>query len=91
MGGICSAWSMTNENDNKIDNDFIIDGQVFTKSLYLIDGICPCLMQFLRTAPGPKTMLENSFAINQLSLGKDVEQDFVVLKLKLPNQPSMPR
>lgn len=38
--------SMTNGDHNKINHDFIIDGQVFIKSFYLVDGIYPCLTRF---------------------------------------------
>ena len=59
----------------KIDHDFFVDGQVYSKLFYLIDRICPCLTCFLGTATDSITKLDSSF-FNQKTARKEVEQRF---------------
>jgi len=52
----------------------IVDGQVFSKLFYLVDGIYSHLTHSLGTATDPITKLDSSFAINQQDAStKDIE------------------
>ena len=59
----------------KIEHGFIVivDRQVLSKLLYLVDGICYHLTNFLGSATDPIPKLDSSFAIDQEASKKDVE------------------
>jgi hypothetical protein len=73
--------SMINGRHDELDFDFLVDGVVFNKLFYLVDGIYPQLTCFLLSESDPHTKLAFSFAQDQESHRKDVEQEIGVLKL----------
>ena len=73
---------MTNREHEKIDQDFMVGGQVCSKLFYAVDGIYPYLTHLLGTASDPITKLDSRFAMDQEAARKDVEQGFGVLRLK---------
>jgi hypothetical protein len=60
----------------------VVDGVVFNKLYYLVDGIYPQLTRFLTSESDPHTRLALCFAQEQESDRKDVVRGFGVLKLK---------
>ena len=82
LGEVDIAWVNDKWRSQKIYHDFIVDGQVYYKLFYLVDGIYSHLTNFLGTATDPILKLDSSFAINQEASRKDVEWGFGVLKLK---------
>jgi hypothetical protein len=73
---------MINGTHDDLDFEFVVDGVVFNKLLYLVDGIYPQLTHFLASESDPHTRLALFFAQEQESDRKDVERGFGVLKLK---------
>ena len=76
--------SMLNGNGkhDEIDHDFVLDGEVFSKLFYLVDGMYPSLTRFLGPENDPATQLDGSYKINQEGSRKDVERGYGVLKIK---------
>eukprot|EP00804_Cyclotella_cryptica_P018889 CCRYP_006428-RA/>CCRYP_006428-RA protein AED:0.19 eAED:0.73 QI:0/0/0/1/1/1/2/0/365 len=74
--------SMIDGAHDELDFEFLVDGEVFDKLIYLVDGIYPPLTRFLSSESDPHTKLAYSFAQDQEAHRKDVEQGFCVLKLK---------
>ena len=74
--------SMQNGSHSEIDFDFEIDGELFKKLYYLVDGIYPTLSRFLSTISDPTTKIASFFATTQEAIRKDVERAFGVLKSK---------
>ena len=66
----------------ELDFEFMVDGELFDKLIYLVDGIYPPLTRFLSSESDPHTKLAFSFAQDQEAFRKDVERGFGVLKLK---------
>jgi len=73
---------MIDGDHDKIDFDFVVDGQIFSKLFYLVDGMYPSLTCFLLSESDPHTHIAFSFATDQEAHRKDVEGDFGVLKIK---------
>ena len=65
--------SMLGGQHGLIDYEFILDGEVFTKLFYVVDGIYPSLSRFLGTETDPATKLYGSFKVDQEGIQKDVE------------------
>ncbi len=74
--------SMLNGQHDDIDHEFVLDGEVFTKLFYLVDGIYPSLTRFLGPENDLATELDGSYKIDQEGSRKDVERGYGVLKLK---------
>ena len=74
--------SMRNGQHDLIDHEFILGGEVFTKLMYLVDGIYPSLSRFQGTETDPATKLDGNFNMDQESSQKDVERGYGVLKIK---------
>ena len=74
--------SMIDGRHEEIDFEFVVDGEVFDKLIYLVDGIYPPLTRFLSSESDPHTKLAFSFAQDQEAFRKDVKRGFGVLKLK---------
>jgi hypothetical protein len=74
--------SMIDGRHDELDFEFLVDGDVFDKLIYLVDGIYPPLTRFLSSESDPHTKLAFSFAQDQEADRKDVERGFGVLKLK---------
>ncbi len=74
--------SMIDGRHEELDFEFMVDGEVFDKLLYLVDGIYPPLTRFLSSESDPHTKLAFSYAQDQEAFRKDVERGFGVLKLK---------
>ena len=73
---------MTDDSHKEFDFDFVIDGTVFTKLFYLVDGIYPCLTRFLPTIADLSINIDCNFATDQETMRKDVKKGFGVLKRK---------
>ena len=73
---------MIDGQHDELDFEFLVDGEVFDKLIYLVDGIYPPLTRFLSSESDPHTKLAFSFAQDQEAFRKDVERGFGVLKLK---------
>jgi hypothetical protein len=73
---------MLNGKHNEIDHNFTVDDEVFTKLLYLVDGIYPSLTRFLGTKTDAATRLDGYFKIVEEGSRKDVEHDYGILKQK---------
>ena len=63
---------MLNEKHDEIDHDFVLDGEVFSKLFYLIDGKYPSLTRFLGPENDQATELDRSYKIYQEGSRKDV-------------------
>jgi hypothetical protein len=74
--------SMIDGRHEELDFEYMVDGEVFVKLLYLVDGIYPPLTRFLSSESDPHTKLAYSYARDQEAFRKDVERGFGVLKLK---------
>jgi hypothetical protein len=74
--------SMLNGKHDEIDHDYVLDGEVFSKLFYFMDGIYPSLTRFLGPENDPATELDDSYKIDQEGSRKDVERGYGVLKLK---------
>ena len=74
--------SMIDGRHEELDFEYMVDGEVFDKLLYLVDGIYPPLTRFLSSESDPHTKLAYSYARDQEAFRKDVERGFGVLKLK---------
>ncbi len=57
--------SMLNGKHDEIDHDVVLDGEVFSKLFYLIDGIYLSLTRFLDPENDPATELDGSYKIYQ--------------------------
>jgi hypothetical protein len=73
---------MLNGKHDQIDHDFVLDGEVFSKLFYLVDGMYPSLTRFLGPENDPATQLDGSYKIDQEGSQKDVEHGYGVLKTK---------
>jgi hypothetical protein len=73
---------MINGVHGKLDFDYVIDGEVFSKLFYLVNGIYPSLSHFILSEPDPHTKIANSFDADQEAHGKDIERGFGVMKIK---------
>eukprot|EP00804_Cyclotella_cryptica_P009826 CCRYP_016256-RA/>CCRYP_016256-RA protein AED:0.40 eAED:0.43 QI:0/-1/0/1/-1/1/1/0/69 len=62
---------------DEVGLQFLVDGEVFDKLIYLVDGIYPPLTRFLSSESDPHTKLAYSFAQDQEAHRKDVERGFV--------------
>ena len=71
---------MINGEHEKLDFHYAVDGEVFSKLFYLVDGIYPSLSHFLSSEPDPHTKIAYSFATDQEAHRKDIERGFGVLK-----------
>jgi len=80
----CSALfkSMINVDHEKLDFDFVVDGEVFLKLFNVVDGIYPSLTQFLLAELDPHINIACSFAADQEAHRKDIERVSGVLKIK---------
>ena len=65
---------MVNSEHEKLDFDFVVDGEVFTKLFYLVDGIYPLLSCFLLSEPDTHSKIAYSFAMYQEAHRKDIER-----------------
>jgi hypothetical protein len=74
--------SKVNGEHEKLDFDFVVDGEVFTKLFYLVNGIHPSLSHFSSSEPDPHTKIAYNFATDQEAHWKDIERGFGVLKIK---------
>ena len=74
--------SMINGEHEKLDLDYVVDGEVFSKLFYLVNGIYPSLSRFISSEPDPHTKIAYSFAADQEAYRKDIERGFSVLKIK---------
>jgi hypothetical protein len=59
--------SMINEQHDMIDHEFCLNGVLFNKHLYLVDGIYRSLPRFLGLETDPATKLDGAFKIVQVS------------------------
>ena len=73
---------MLNEKHEQIDHQFTLDGTVFNKLYYLVDGIYPSLSWFVGPENDPTTHLDGRFKVDQEAARKDVEHGYGVLKVK---------
>ncbi len=73
--------SMLNGKHDEIDHDFMLDGEVFSKLFYLVDGMYPSLTRFHGPENDPATQLDGSYKINQEGSQIDVECGYRVLKI----------
>ena len=73
---------MLNGTHEQIDHQFTLDGTVFNKLYYLVDGIYPSLSRFVGPENDPTTHLDGCFKVDQEAACKDVERGYGVLKLK---------
>ena len=65
--------SMINGEHDEIDFDFVVDGEIFSKLFYLVDGIYPSLTCFLSSESDLHTQIVLSLAPDQEAHRKDVE------------------
>ena len=73
---------MINGEHDNLDFDYVVDGEVFSKLFYLVNGIYPSLTRFISSEPDPHTNIAYSFASDQEAYRKDIERGFGVLKIK---------
>jgi hypothetical protein len=73
---------MINGEHDTIDHEFCLNGVMFNKLFYLVDGIYPSLSRFLGQEIDPATKLDGAFKMVQESSRKDVERGYGVLKIK---------
>ena len=64
--------SMINGDHDKIDFDFLVDGQIFSKLFYIVDGINRSLTRFLSSESDPHTQIAFSFATDREAHRKDI-------------------
>jgi hypothetical protein len=57
--------SMLNGEHDEINRNFVLDGEVFSKPFYLVDGIYHSLTRFLSPETDPATQFDGSYKINQ--------------------------
>ena len=57
--------SILNGKHEEIDHDFVVNGEVFSKLVYLVDGIYPSLTRFLGSENDPATELDGGFKIDR--------------------------
>ena len=79
----CSSLfeSMINGEHEKLDFNYVVDGEVFSKLFYLVNGIYPSLSRFISSEPDPHMKIAYSFAADQEAYRKDIERGFGVLKI----------
>jgi hypothetical protein len=65
-----------------LDFDFPVDGEVFSRLYYLVEGIYLQLSCFLSSESNPHTKLAFSFAEDKEAHRKDVERGFGLPKLR---------
>ena len=64
---------MINGEHNELEFDFLVDGEVFSKLYFLVDGIYLQLSRFLSSESNPHTNNAFSFAEDQKAHRKDIE------------------
>ncbi len=73
---------MVNGEHEKLDFDYVVDGELFLKLFYLVDGIYPSLSCFRPPKSDPHTNIAYSFATDQEACRNDFERGFGGLKIK---------
>jgi len=74
--------SFVNGAHAKVDFEFSLNGRIFSKPYYLVDGIYPKLSRFAKTISVPLSRAERNYATWQEAARKDVERAFGVLQSK---------
>jgi hypothetical protein len=64
---------MINGEHDEMDFNFSVDGEVFSRLYYLVEGIYPKLSCFLSSESNPHTKLAFSFAEDQEAHRKDIK------------------
>ena len=67
---------MVNGEHEKLDFDYDVDGEVFSRLFYLVNGIYFSLSRFILSESDPHTKIAYSFAADQEAHRKDVERGF---------------
>eukprot|EP00804_Cyclotella_cryptica_P006426 CCRYP_014274-RA/>CCRYP_014274-RA protein AED:0.51 eAED:0.23 QI:0/0/0/1/0/0/2/0/143 len=70
-----SVESMDNGEHKKLYFE-CVDGEVFSKLFYLVDGIYLSISRFISSGPDPRTKIAYSFAADQEAQRKDVKRAF---------------
>ncbi|XP_057811558.1 uncharacterized protein LOC131025788 [Salvia miltiorrhiza] len=67
---------------NALQVQFMVNGQMYNKGYYLIDGIYPTWASFVKSYPAPADPIRRKFAQRQEAARKDVERAFGVLQAR---------